>query len=40
MDHHVGHILHQAEGNISDFAIVAAVIHPGEGRTLENEGGF
>jgi len=40
MDHHVGDIVHQAEGDISDLAIVAAIVHPGEGWTLENEGGF
>lgn len=40
MDHHVRHIVHQAEGDISDLAIVASVIHPGEGWALENEGGF
>jgi hypothetical protein len=28
MDHHVRHIVHQAEGDISDLAIVASVIHP------------
>ncbi|WP_281249795.1 hypothetical protein [Marivita hallyeonensis] len=40
MDDHIGHVIHQAEGDVSDLAIVAAIIHPGEGWSLEDEGGF